>query len=69
MAIVLDGTSGITAQAIDLVTPLVVADGGTGGTVGGVGPIQPITASVASSALTVNGTDTFDAGSINIMYE
>jgi len=53
MAIVLDGTSGITAQAIDLVTPLVVADGGTGGTVGGVGPIQPITASVASSALTV----------------
>jgi hypothetical protein len=53
MSIILDGTSGITAQAIDLATPLVVADGGTGGTVGGVIPIQPITASVGSSALTV----------------
>jgi hypothetical protein len=52
MAIILDGTSGITAQAIDLITPLVVSDGGTGGTVGGVIPIQPITASVAASALT-----------------
>jgi len=52
MAIVLDGTTGITAQAIDVVTPIVVADGGTGGTVGGVIPIQPITASVGSSALT-----------------
>ena len=52
MAIILNGTTGITAQAIDLVTPLVVADGGTGGLVGGVIPIQPITASVASSALT-----------------
>jgi hypothetical protein len=50
--IVLDGTSGITAQAIDLITPLVVSDGGTGGTVGGVIPIQPITASVGASALT-----------------
>ena len=52
MSIILDGTSGITAQAIGLITPLVVSDGGTGGTVGGVIPIQPITASVASSALT-----------------
>jgi hypothetical protein len=30
MAIVLDGTLGITSPALDIATPLVVADGGTG---------------------------------------
>ena len=54
MAIVLDGTSGITATGAltGLTTPITVAQGGSGGLVGGVMPIQPITASVATSALT-----------------
>ena len=54
MAIVLDGTSGITATGAltGLTTPITVAQGGSGGLVGGVIPIQPITASVATSALT-----------------
>ena len=54
MAIILDGTSGITATGAltGLTTPITVAQGGSGGLVGGVIPIQPITASVATSALT-----------------
>ena len=54
MAIVLDGTSGITATGAltGLTTPITVAQGGTGGLKGGVEPIQPITASVGASALT-----------------
>jgi len=54
MAIILDGTSGITATGAltGLTTPITVGQGGSGGLVGGVEPIQPITASVATSALT-----------------
>ena len=54
MAIVLDGTSGITATGAltGLTTPITVGQGGTGGLIGGVEPIQPITASVGASALT-----------------
>ena len=54
MAIILDGTSGITATGAltGLTTPITVGQGGTGGLIGGVIPIQPITASVATSALT-----------------
>jgi len=54
MAIVLDGTSGITATGAltGLTTPITVGQGGSGGLVGGVEPIQPVTASVAASALT-----------------
>jgi hypothetical protein len=54
MAIILDGTSGITATGslTGLTTPITVGQGGTGGLIGGVEPIQPITASVGSSALT-----------------
>lgn len=32
MSIILDGTAGITAPAIDVATPVTVADGGTGQT-------------------------------------
>ena len=54
MAIILDGTSGITATGAltGLTTPITVGQGGTGGLIGGVIPIQPVTASVGSSALT-----------------
>lgn len=54
MAIVLDGTSGITSPALTgLTTPLSVVQGGTGSPTGASSKIQPITASVATNALTL----------------
>lgn len=46
MAITLDGTTGIVAQAIDVVTPITVSDGGTGLTAPGT----------SGNILTSNGT-------------
>jgi hypothetical protein len=46
MAITLDGTTGIVAQAIDVVTPISVSDGGTG----------LITVGTSGNILTSNGT-------------
>jgi len=50
MAITLDGTTGITSPAIDLSTPLIVADGGTG------------TSSTTFTNLTTNVTGTLPVG-------
>ena len=62
MAIVLDGTTGITAQAIDLTTPLVVADGGTGlSAVGTSGNVLTSNGSAWTSTAPAAGT-TFSAG-------
>jgi len=55
MALTIDGTSGVTYPA-----------GGTANTAGAVtlsGTLDCV------RITTVNGTDTFDAGSINILYE
>ena len=48
MAIILDGTLGVT-----LPVPLVTSSGGSGGLVGGVEPIQPITCTMSGGALSI----------------
>jgi hypothetical protein len=58
MSITLDGTTGITSPAIDLTTPLVVADGGTGvSTSTGSGSVVLSTAPTLTSPVTA-GTPT-----------
>jgi hypothetical protein len=65
MPITLDGTTGITSPAIDLTTPLVVADGGTGSatlTAGsvvvgnGTSAVSLVAAGSNGNLLTSNGT-------------
>jgi hypothetical protein len=65
MTITLNGTTGITSPALDLVTPLPVADGGTGAATltannvllgNGTSAVQFVSPSTNGNVLTANGT-------------